>query len=211
MTDTAAIAGKCLDAALAIIQEKEDELHKLDAVAGDGDHGAGMVRGLKAAVQVDYTGTAGDVLAKAGSTFSNAAGGASGALVGMFMMTVGNGLKMDTPDATAVHTALFNGLQTLKKLGKSDVGDKTMIDTLSPFVDSFREASNGDTSIAEAWAAALPAADAGRESTVEMMAKRGRSAVLKEKSIGAADPGATSMYYILNAVGEVLQTECGTS
>lgn len=209
MTDTATIAGKCLDASLEIIQENEEELHKLDAVAGDGDHGAGMVRGLKAAVQVDYSGNAGDVIAKAGSAFSNAAGGASGALVGMFMMTVGNGLKTDEPDAAQVHTALSNGLATLKKLGKTDVGDKTMIDTLDPFINSYGEASSGGASIVDAWQAALPAADAGRESTIEMMAKRGRSAVLKEKSIGAADPGATSMYYILRAVGEVLSAECG--
>lgn len=210
MIDTAVIAGKCLDTMLATIQEHEEELHKLDAVAGDGDHGAGMVRGLKAAVEVDYDGNAGEVLAQAGSAFSNAAGGASGALVGMFLMTVGNNLKQDEINTAAVHTALANGLATMKKLGKSDVGDKTMIDTLDPFVNALGDAASGGESILAAWTVALPAAEEGRASTVEMIAKRGRSAVLKEKSRGAADPGATSMLYMLRAVGDTLQAECST-
>lgn len=197
-------AGQCLDAMLAVIQANEEELHKLDAVAGDGDHGAGMVRGLKAAVQVPYEGTAGQVLAKAGAEFSNAAGGASGALVGMLLMTIGGGLQSESPDGFTVHAALNNGLATLKKLGKSDVGDKTMIDTLAPFVAAFGDAVAEGKEIAEAWQIALPAADAGRLSTVDMMARRGRSAVLKEKSMGAADAGATSMYYMLETVGRVL-------
>ena len=202
---TGEVAGKCLDAALAIIAEKEDELHKLDAVAGDGDHGAGMLRGFTAAAQVDHDGTAGDVLMKAGAAFSNAAGGASGALVGMFIMTLGKGLKVDEINAAAVHTALANALAALKKLGKSDVGDKTMIDTIAPFVDAYGKAAADGASIAAAWAAALPAADAGRASTVDMVAKRGRSAPLKEKSRGTADPGATSMYYVFVEVGKVLE------
>ncbi|MEO0564970.1 MAG: DAK2 domain-containing protein [Chloroflexota bacterium] len=208
MTDTDAIVGQCLEAALAIIQEKEEELHKLDAVAGDGDHGAGMVRGLKAAVLVDYTGTGGDVLAKAGSEFSNAAGGASGALVGMFMMTLGNGLKTETPDAEMVGGALSQALGMLKQMGKSDVGDKTMIDTIDPFVNAYQEAAAAGASITGAWQAALPAAASGRETTVDMIASKGRSAVLKEKSRGAADPGATSMLYIFQAVGDVLSEAC---
>ncbi len=207
-SDTANVAGQCLDAMLAIIQAQEEELHKLDAVAGDGDHGAGMVRGLKAAVAVPYQGTAGDVLSAAGSAFSNAAGGASGALVGMFLLTIGNGLKTDQPEAATVHTALANGLAVMKKLGKSDVGDKTMIDTLDPFIVAFGEAATNGQSIPEAWSVALPAAAEGRDSTINMIAKKGRSAVLKEKSQGTADPGATSMYYMLQAVSEILATNC---
>jgi dihydroxyacetone kinase len=128
----------------------------------------------------------------------------------MFIMTMGNGLKTETPTASTVHTALATALQTLKKLGKSDVGDKTMIDTLAPFIAAYGEAAATDMSITAAWLAALPAADEGRESTVEMVAKRGRSAVLREKSRGSADPGATSMYYMLRAVGDVLRQECPT-
>lgn len=204
MVDSGEIAAKCIDAALAIIQEKEEELHKLDSVAGDGDHGAGMVRGFKAAAETDREGNAGQVLTKAGAEFSNAAGGASGALVGMFIMTIGGGLNKDHIDAKAVHGALSNGLASLKKLGKSDIGDKTMIDTIAPFVTAYGQAAEGGAAIAEAWQQALPAAKEGRDSTIDMIASRGRSAVLKEKSRGTADPGATSMYYVLEAVGKVL-------
>jgi dihydroxyacetone kinase phosphoprotein-dependent L subunit len=208
MTDTGKIAGKCLQATLTIIQEKEEELYQLDAVAGDGDHGAGMVRGLKAAVKVSDEGNAGQVLTKAGAEFSNAAGGASGALYGMFCMTIGNNLQSDDIHATDVHQALSVALEMVKKLGKSDVGDKTMIDTIEPFVTALGEAAKSGMSIKEAWLTALPTADEGRASTINMIAKRGRSAILKEKSRGSADPGATSIYYIFQAVGTVLSEWC---
>jgi dihydroxyacetone kinase len=209
MTDTASVvAAACIDAALAVILEKEEELARLDSVAGDGDHGAGMARGFRAAAAADRDGTPGQVLAKAGAAFSNAAGGASGALVGMFIMTIGNMLPGDTPDAHAVHTALAAGVGALIKLGKSQVGDKTMIDTLDPFARDYGEAAASGASVSAAWLAALPAAEAGRDSTKAMMSKRGRSAVLKEKSLGHLDPGAASMYYVLEAISRVLAERC---
>lgn len=211
MTAAAATAGACLDAALAIILEKETELARLDSVAGDGDHGAGMARGFRAAAAADRGDTPGQVLAQAGAAFSNAAGGASGALVGMFIMTIGSALSSPTPDSRAVHTALAAGLGALTRLGKAQVGDKTMIDTLDPFVKAYGAAVESGAGISAAWQQALPAAAAGRDSTKDMVARRGRSTVLKEKSLGHLDPGATSMYYVLAAVGDVLAAQCGAA
>ncbi|MGQ9888173.1 MAG: dihydroxyacetone kinase subunit DhaL [Aggregatilineales bacterium] len=210
MNNAAATAGACLDAALAIILEKESELARLDAVAGDGDHGAGMARGFRAAVAAaaDRSGTPGQVLAQAGAAFSNAAGGASGALVGMFIMTVGNNLTSPTPDARAVYNALTAGVAALARLGKAQLGDKTMLDTLMPFVEAYGAAVEAGAGLSAAWQQALPAAAAGRDSTKDMVSKRGRSAVLKEKSLGHLDPGAASMYYVLEAVGGVLAERC---
>jgi dihydroxyacetone kinase len=208
MTDAAATAGACLDAALAVILDKENELARLDSVAGDGDHGAGMARGFRAAAAAERGSTPGQVLTQAGAAFSNAAGGASGALVGMFIMTIGSALTSPTPDARAVHTALAAGLGALMKLGKAQVGDKTMIDTLDPFVKAYGAAVEAGAGVSDAWQQALPAAAAGRDSTKEMISKRGRSAVLKEKSLGHLDPGAASIYYVLEAVGAVLADRC---
>ncbi|MCC6613436.1 MAG: dihydroxyacetone kinase subunit L [Anaerolineae bacterium] len=208
MTDHAAIVAKCIDAALAIIVEKERELGDLDAVAGDGDHGAGMVRGFRAAAAVERSGTASQVLVNAGMAFSNAAGGASGALVGTWIMRVGMSLQGEILDASTVHAALDKAAIAVAQLGNTRVGDKTMLDTLSPFAEAYGNAAATGASISAAWAQALPTARLGMEITRNMIATRGRASVLGERSRGTQDPGATSMYYVLAAVGDVLAADC---
>ena len=201
-----AVVRACLANSLKIIEIKEDELGDLDAAAGDGDHGSGMLRGLRAANQaikdVADDGPAGMLLMQAGSGFADAAGGASGALYGMFMMTIGKTLGAGPFDTTAVHAALDAGMAAIMKLGKSKPGDKTMLDALDPFVTALGAAT--EQPLADAWRAALPAADAGAQSTAKMTAAKGRSSKLGDRSLGHVDPGATSMVYLLGAVGEAL-------
>ena len=196
---------------LALITTKEDELGQLDAAAGDGDHGAGMMRGLRAAngalANVGDDVPAGALLMQAGSAFSDAAGGASGALYGMFFMTVGKSLGAGPFDSGPAMTAtlcaaLDAGMVAICKVGKSKPGDKTMLDSLAPFIQALDEASTHE--LATAWAMALPAAEAGAKATAEMIAAKGRSSKLGERSLGHPDPGATSMFYLLTAVGEAL-------
>ncbi|MEM7126369.1 MAG: dihydroxyacetone kinase subunit DhaL [Chloroflexota bacterium] len=193
---------------LTSISEKEDELGKLDAAAGDGDHGAGMTRGLRAANEAlsnaTDDGPAGMLLMQAGSTFSDAAGGASGALYGMFIMTIGKTLGAGPFETADIHEALDAGMAAIMKLGKSKPGDKTMLDALAPFIEALSQASG--QALAKAWTAALPAAEAGAKSTADMVAAKGRSSKLGERSLGHPDPGATSMVYILNAVGKALDS-----
>ena len=192
---------------LALIGEKEDELGKLDAAAGDGDHGAGMMRGLRAAnealANMGDDVPAGMLLMQAGSAFSDAAGGASGALYGMFIMNIGKKLGAGPFDTAAVHAALDAGMAAIAKLGKAKVGDKTMLDALDPFVTALGGAANQE--LVSAWTSALPAAEAGAKETADMVAKRGRSSKLGERSLGTPDPGATSMVYLLTSVGEALK------
>ena len=190
--------------ALVAVQAHEQELGRLDAVAGDGDHGSTMVRGLAAAVAAadGAAPSPGARLAQAGMAFADAAGGASGALVGMFIATTGQRLGDGPFDTTAVQAALAAGLATVQRLGKAQVGDKTMIDTLAPFVAALAE--HGDESLAAAWQAALPAAEAGAASTAEMVAKLGRASKLGARSVGHRDAGAVSMLVVLTAVGETL-------
>lgn len=197
-----------LAASLEIILIKEEELGRLDAVAGDGDHGAGMARGFRAATNevAGFGGTARQTLIKAGNAFMNSAGGASGALVGATLTAIGEALPDDDDeiDATVVGAALAKGLETLCEVGEAKPGDKTMIDTLDPFVRAFEEAAAAGKSTAEAWAAALPAARAGMKTTAGMISLRGRASRLGERSLGHRDPGATSILYVLQAVGESL-------
>lgn len=197
--------------ALAVVRAHEQELGRLDAVAGDGDHGATMVRGLTAAAATAVEGPAespGARLAQAGMAFADAAGGASGALVGMFIVATGQRLGAGPFDTATVQVALAAGLATVQRLGKARVGDKTLVDTLAPFVDALAE--QADQPLAVAWEAALPAAETGAAATAEMAAKLGRAAKLGERSVGHRDPGAVSMLSMLTAVGEVLRSDEGS-
>ena len=207
LTESGAVALDALERALNSLKSSEDELGKLDAAAGDGDHGAGMVRGMKAAVEAaqDGGGIAGVVLMRAGTAFAGAAGGASGALYGAWITAVGQSLgDEEKPDAASLHEALQSSLSTLGELGKAEPGDKTMLDTLDPFVRSFGEASGEGVSPAEAWEHALPAAEEGADSTADMISTRGRAAKLGERSRGHKDPGAVSMLHVLRAAGKAL-------
>jgi len=185
----------------------EDELGKLDAAAGDGDHGTGMTRGLRAAVAA-LDGAPAEtavpqLFMQAGSAFADAAGGSSGALYGMILTAIGPKIGAE-PTAVSVATALTAGRDALAKLGKAKVGDKTMLDTLDPFVTALTAQIAGGAGLVASWQAALPAAAAGAAATAQMVAKRGRSSRLAERSLGHPDPGAYSMLYMLQVVGAVL-------
>ena len=209
--------------ALALFQTKEQELGRLDAAAGDGDHGATMVRGLAAAAAaVDRQAGDGaggdaadsesrsaplsDLLVCAGDAFADAAGGASGALFGALFCTVGRELASGGESPAAVAAALEAGVAAVVRLGKAVPGDKTLLDALSPFAAEFAAAVQQGQDVAGAWRAALPAAEAGAAATADMIARRGRASRLGERSRGRVDPGAQSVVYLLQAVDAVLQT-----
>jgi dihydroxyacetone kinase len=196
-----------LAAALQAMEAHEEELGRLDAAAGDGDHGAGMVRGFRAATAAvaEFDGTARETLIRAGRAFTDAAGGASGALVGGWLVAMGTTLPRDDDevDSIAISKALQAGLASMQRIGHAELGDKTMIDTLLPFVHTFEAAVISDPSLPDAWTAALAAGKAGMERTTGMVSKRGRSSRLGERSRGIQDPGATSMYYVLQAFGSL--------
>jgi dihydroxyacetone kinase phosphoprotein-dependent L subunit len=198
-------ARAALRQALATIEEMESELGRLDAAAGDGDHGAGMVRGLRAAVEAieGFDGTARQTFRRGGIAFQNAAGGASGALVGAWLIAIGTWLpdRDEAVDAAAVALALDQALATLQRLGQAQPGDKTMIDTLAPFSTALNAAAASGQEISQAWAAALPVAAAGMLSTIDMVSRRGRASRLGERSRGVQDAGATSIYHVLHAFG----------
>ena len=122
--------------ALRLIGTHVRELGALDKVAGDGDHGTTMVRGLRAANQeVDALGdnfSAGKALVMGGGAFSNAAGGASGALFGMFLIIAGNRLGDGPYDAVSVAAAVQAGAAKVCEMGGAQVGDKTCLDTHGP-------------------------------------------------------------------------------
>ena len=196
--------------ALAVMESTEQELGRLDAAAGDGDHGAGMVRGFRAAVEAiaDDTGTAHHSFNVAGVGFQNAAGGASGALVGGWLIALGTGLPAedDAVDAAAMARAVNAATETLQHMGGAQAGDKTMLDTLIPFSKALSDAAQENSTVGIAWAAAMPAAATGMLSTVDMISRRGRASRLGERSRGTQDAGATSIYYVLQAFGDAFNS-----
>lgn len=202
------LARAAISNASAAIVAAEAELNRLDAAAGDGDHGAAMARGFRAAEAA----TAGSSLSarqtfiQGGVAFQDAAGGASGALVGAWLIAIGGALpgNDDEIDAVAISQAMENGLAALQRLGQAEPGDKTMVDTMVPFVTTLKITIMGGATPGEAWTRALAAAEEGMTSTINLVSQRGRSSRLGERSRGHQDAGATSMYYVLRAFGDAL-------
>ncbi|WP_072342006.1 dihydroxyacetone kinase family protein [Actinomyces urinae] len=198
------LAGKVvnvLERIADLLHEKEPELGKIDAVAGDGDHGIGMARGSKAAVETARRlagegGGAATVLAGAGDSWSASAGGTSGALWGALLTAFGRVLGDEAGDANLVD-ATAAGLEAVTRLGGAHVGDKTMVDAFVPAVQVLQE--QGD------WRAATDAARKGAESTKDLVAKVGRARPLGEKSLGTPDAGATSLAMIFEVITEYLE------
>ncbi len=206
-----------LDAAQAAITAAATELGRLDAVAGDGDHGVGMVRGLTAAAAASRTGaTASGALIAAGNAFSDAAGGASGALWGAALLALGrmlgNANPPDAPDpcpdAAAVADALTEARDVVMRLGGARVGDKTMVDTLAPFVAAFRASTASAASVA--FRDALPTAESAAQATAAMSGRKGRAATHGDHSVGTIDPGAYSLALALRAIAAALDTQPDT-
>lgn len=218
-TPVARVIALVLAGMAAAVSAKEGELGRLDSVAGDGDHGAGMTRGMSAAAAAAaMAGPSGaDVMNAASVAFSDAAGGASGALWGAGLHAFGEAMgragepaegdPRSTLDTPTVHRALVAALDAVMRLGGAVPGDKTMVDALAPFVEVFG-ASVG-TSIARAWAAAVPAAEKAAGATAELAAKKGRAATHGDHSRGTPDPGAVSLAVALAAAGEQVQRWCG--
>ena len=194
-----------LDEVVAMLGDAEEELGKLDAVAGDGDHGIGMLRGARAAAaaarRVAGQGAgANTTLTAAGDAWSDQAGGTSGALWGAMLTGIGSALGDEqTPTTSSITVALRAALAAVQRLGGAEVGDKTLVDALAPLVAAFDET---DGACVDKAAAAVTAAEAGAESTRALKARLGRARPLGEKSIGVPDPGAVSLARIAVVVAK---------
>lgn len=178
-----------------------EELTRLDQAIGDGDHGINMKRGCEA-VLAELPTLSGqslpDAVKAVGTRLVMTVGGASGPLYGTLFMSLGRALP-PAPTQAAVAAAFATALAAVKARGKSDVGQKTMLDVLAPVL----EALGGD-------ARDLPerlrsTAYAAAEATIPMRAIRGRASFLGERSIGHMDPGARSAALMVEAIADVME------
>jgi len=178
-----------------------DELTDLDRAIGDGDHGINMRRGFEAvlaAVDELSAKNLGESLKGVGTTLVMRVGGASGPLYGTLFMSLGKSLE-DEVTCERAADAFAAAIEAVKARGKSDVGQKTMLDVLFPVLEVLRE--GGADMAARLKAAAKVAAEA----TIPMRAIRGRASFLGERSIGHMDPGARSSALIVDAVADVME------
>jgi dihydroxyacetone kinase len=208
----AALARRALSAMTGAMVANEQRLGELDAVAGDGDHGAGMVRGMRAALAAagSAQGGVGTTLRIAGDAFGDWAGGTSGMLWGVLLAAVGESLG-DTGEVGGqqVATAVRRGAEAIQAAGKAQLGDKTMLDALCPFVDELQAWLDAGDRLADGWRKAAGTAVTAAEATAGLLPRVGRARPLGARSIGTPDPGAVSMGLVLTAVGEVLAGAVG--
>jgi phosphoenolpyruvate---glycerone phosphotransferase subunit DhaL len=178
-----------------------DELTDLDRAIGDGDHGANMRRGFEAVLaKVDELSARnlGESLKGVGTTLVMKVGGASGPLYGTLFMALGKSLDDEVSREQAAD-AFASAIEAVKARGKSDVGQKTMLDVLFPVLGVLREGGADMTTRLKATAMAAA------EDTIPMRAIRGRASFLGERSIGHMDPGARSSALIVDAVADVME------
>jgi dihydroxyacetone kinase-like protein len=178
-----------------------DELTDLDRAIGDGDHGVNMRRGFEAVLAAADELSAknlGESLKGVGTTLVMKVGGASGPLYGTLFMSLGKSLA-DEVTCVQAADAFASAIEAVKARGKSDVGQKTMLDVLFPVLGVLREGGADMTARLKA------AAKAAAEETIPMRAIRGRASFLGERSIGHMDPGARSSALIVDAVADVME------
>jgi dihydroxyacetone kinase len=195
-----------LGAAKNVIDANVEELGRIDAIAGDGDHGSGMERGIRAAVEaathaVERGAGAATTLHLAADAWADRAGGTSGALWGMALRAVGDALgDSNTPDAGAVAAGVAEAAASIMGFGKAKVGDKTLVDVLVPFRDALSAAAGSGQSLTDAWGAAAAVAQQAAEETANLLPLMGRARPHAEKSLGTPDAGAVSMALIVRAI-----------
>lgn len=188
-----------------------DELGRLDAIAGDGDHGIGMQRGSHAARDAaiaarDAGAGAQTVLARAADAWSDRAGGTSGALWGLILAGIAGELGDEgSPTPAQVAAGVAAGTQSVMTYGKAEVGDKTLVDALVPFRDELTRSIDAGASLADAWTAAAEAATRAASATADLLPRMGRARPHAERSLGTPDPGAHSLALIATAVAAVLE------
>lgn len=182
------------------IRQAETELARIDAIAGDGDHGRGMVKGVTFAIEAAEPMAAKGagvqtLLAAAGAAWAAKAGGTSGVLWGEALKAAGEtlgdqGASIQPADVVA---AVRAGADRMQELGKAKLGDKTMLDALLPFADALAGGIEQGLTLPDAWAQAAQVATEAAQATANLRPMVGRARPLAERSLGTPDPGAISL------------------
>ena len=184
-----------LQAVAVVLEQNKDYLTELDAAIGDADHGINMNRGFQKVIsQLPSVADKdiGSILKTVSMTLLSSVGGASGPLYGTMFLRASTAVagksELSDEDLVALLQAAVDGII---QRGKANLGDKTMLDALSPASDAFKQAVANNVSTQEALQQAVAAAEEGMNKTIPLVAKKGRASYLGDRSSGHQDPGAT--------------------
>ncbi|MCF6250684.1 MAG: dihydroxyacetone kinase subunit L [Methylococcaceae bacterium] len=206
MQFTSEILPDLIMAVAETIEQNAEEVTVLDQAIGDGDHVTNLQRGLNALIplnaelaQLEWA----QALQKIGMTLLSTMGGASGSLFGTLFISmskaVNDRVEINSNDVSEI---LIQGVEAVKKRGKSDAGEKTMLDVLIPVSESMKQGVEAAITLPDLLENICQTAVEGMESTRNMLATKGRASYLEEKSIGHIDAGArTSQLMICAIVG----------
>ena len=207
---SAAMALNAIEAIAAALKDAEAELGRIDAIAGDGDHGQGMRRGSQAAAAAARGALAagagaGSLMAAAGDAWADTAGGTSGAIWGLLLRAWGGELgDTGTADPARVAAGAKAAAEAVTTLGRAKLGDKTLVDALLPFVDTLAAQVEAGTSLRESWGAATDAAATAADATAALTPRLGRARPLAAKSLGHPDAGAVSLALVARTLAACL-------
>lgn len=190
-------------AAADAVEAQVDELSRLDAAVGDGDHGVNVVTAFGFA-RSELAGAGdllpGDVMKIVARGFLDEMGGAAGALFGSLFRVMGRSFGDANEIGTAqLAEALSGGVETVMRRGQTSPGDKTMVDALVPAAAAATESAESGVGVGDTLTAMAAAARTGAESTTSMPASRGRAKYAGDKAVGVPDAGATTVAIVLNA------------
>lgn len=189
--------------ALESVTEHKDELSRLDAVSGDGDHGTAIVAALTAADRVAQQGSElKAMLTDIGFGVMSESCGSTSTLLGALFMGMGEAVESEELDAPSAVEMFAGGLACVQEQTKASVGDRTMMDALIPAVDVMRDHVDGG--IFAVLTAAASCAEEGAAKTADLTARFGRARNLGDRVLGHRDPGAVSTAYILTAFAEAV-------
>ncbi|MFD4957844.1 dihydroxyacetone kinase family protein [Microbacterium sp. NPDC058389] len=203
----AALIATGFELARDAVEQEVGELGRLDAIAGDGDHGIGMQRGVRAASKAAASAAAAgagahSTLNAAATAWANRAGGTSGMLWGAALAEIAAHLDDETaPTDADLAAAVVSARNVITSRGGASPGDKTLVDALHPLAQTFAARVSEGEPLATSWGAAADAAANGALATTSLTARRGRAKTHDDRSIGTPDPGAVSLALIARAVG----------
>jgi dihydroxyacetone kinase-like protein len=195
-----------IKAVAGMIAENSSYLTELDSAIGDADHGANMDRGFKAVsnkLPEISDKDIGTIFKTVGMTLLSTVGGAGGPLYGTWFLQAGlktaGKMELTLADWTEALEASLSGIVMR---GKAELGDKTMVDALTPAVNALKQAIQENQPINTALELSANSAQKGMEGTIPLVARKGRASYLGERSAGHQDPGATSTYLMLKVASE---------
>lgn len=191
---------------LASFLGRTDELGELDRKSGDGDFGnniAGALRRAEAEIAKNQPNSYAEWMTAVSRGFLGT-GGTSGPLFGMFFRDVARSSSATGPTVDELAAGLSNGLATVQRYGKAELGHKTMVDAIAPAAEALRKEVDRGAGAAQALETAATAAIGGAKSTRDIVARRGRASYVGETSLGVLDPGATAVAMIIQSAASAM-------